>query len=122
MMERRAYPRVEVSHAVLYFSDDYPRPKVASTLELSLGGTKIESPYSLTRDEGLEITIAIHPQAIKCRGKVMRVLWLENGKIEAGIQFEGLPEHDRLYLRQYLFHVMEQKAMESIPSPEKTPL
>ena len=87
MIERRNRPRVKISHSILYSSDVYPRPKVASTLDLSLGGTKIESPYNLTRDEGLEITIAIHPQAIKCRGKVMHVLWPENGKIEAGIQF-----------------------------------
>lgn len=48
----------------------------------------------------------------------MHVLWLENERMEAGIQFEELPEHDKLYLRQYLFHVMEQQAMSCL-SPEK---
>jgi len=109
-MERRTYPRVEVSHTVLYFIDFYPRPTIASTLDLSLGGTKIESLYSLNKDEGLGISIAIRFQVIKSRGKVVYVLEQEAGKIEAGIQFEEMPEHDRRYLRQYLFQVMEKQA------------
>ena len=36
MKERRSYPRVEVSHPVLYFTDIYPRPKAASTVDLSI--------------------------------------------------------------------------------------
>ena len=111
MLERRVHPRVEVSHPALYVADIYPRPKVALTLDLSLGGTKIEILHSLSRDEGLEISIAIRPQTIKCRGKVIYVVGPRNGKMQAGIQFEELSEHDRLYLRQYLFYVIEQRAL-----------
>ena len=34
---------------------------------------------------------------------------------------EGLPEHDRLYLRQYLFHVMEKQAMRGGREEESSP-
>jgi len=107
-MERRKYPRVKVSRPVLYSTDIYPRPNVASTINLSQGGTKIKIPYSLITGERLAISIVIHPHAIKCRGKAVYVLTAENGKMEAGIQFEELSAHDRLCLRQYLSHVMEQ--------------
>ena len=120
MMERRADARVEVSHSVLYRSDFYPRPNVASTLDLSLGGARIETLYSLNAYEGLAISIAIQPQVIESRGKVIHVRELENGRIEAGIQFEEMAEHDRLYLKQYLFHIMEQQAISSL-SPNKIP-
>ena len=106
-VERRAYPRVEVSHPVLFFTDIYPRPKVARTVDLSLGGTKIETPYSLISGERLEISIAIHPQVIKCRGKVVHVLQVSGEKPQAGIRFEEISEHDRFYLQQYISSVLE---------------
>ena len=109
MMERRNYPRWGVSHPVLYFTDIYPRPKAASTLDLSLGGARIETLYCLITGERLEITIAIRPQTIKCRGKTIYVSGPEGGRMKAGIIFEELSEHDRNYLRQYLSHVMEQR-------------
>ncbi|NIQ38203.1 MAG: hypothetical protein GTN81_06405 [Proteobacteria bacterium] len=112
-MERRNHPRVAVTHPALYSSNVYPRPKVASTLDLSLGGTKIEIIHTLDKNEGLEISIAIQPQVIKCRGKVIYVQERENGKVEAGIQFEGLSAPDQLYLRQYLLHVMDQQALKA---------
>ncbi len=115
-MERRSHPRVKVSHPALYFTDIYPRPNVASTLDLSLGGTRVRIPYSLMAGERLEITIAIRPQAIRCRAKTVHVLWLEDGRMEAGIEFEELSAPDKLYLRQYLFHVMEQEALAGDPS------
>ena len=113
MLERRTHPRVEVSGSVLYSKDIYPRLTIASVLDLSMGGTKIESLYSLTKDEGLEITISVPPQGIKCRGKVVYVPLPQNGKVKAGIEFEGLSEYDRVLLRQYLSFLMEQRALEA---------
>jgi hypothetical protein len=108
-MERRSCPRVGASHPVLCFTDIYPRPKGASTLDLSLGGTRIETPHDLTMGESLEITIAIRPQSITCRGKAIYVTRPENGRVRAGIKFEGLSEYDRLYLREYLAQAVEQQ-------------
>ena len=110
-MERRNYPRSGVSHFVLYFSDIYPRPRVASTLDLSLGGTGIKTSYGygLVRGERLEISIAIPPQAITCRGKAIYVVGPEDGRMKAGIEFEELSTHDKLHLKQYLSHGMEQR-------------
>jgi len=105
-MERRSHPRVEVSHPVLYFNDIYPSPKVNSTLDLSTGGARIETPYSLITGERLEITIAIDPQVIKCRGEVVYVLDSMGEGPKAGIRFEELSAHDKIYLRQYLAHVV----------------
>ena len=108
-MERRNYPRLEVSHPVLYFTGIYPKPKVASTLDLSLGGTRIETPYGLITGERLEITISIRPQSITCRGKAIYVTEPGEGSMKVGIKFEELSEYDKLYLRQYLSYVTEQR-------------
>ncbi|NIS69341.1 MAG: hypothetical protein GTO12_10440 [Proteobacteria bacterium] len=102
MTERRSQPRVEISHTVLYFSDHYPRPRVGSTLDLSHGGTRIETPYGLRKGERLEISIAIDPRVIKCRGKVVHLLWVSSNKLRVGIRFDDLSKQDRLYLKQYI--------------------
>jgi hypothetical protein len=108
MMEKRTYGRVEVSHPALYFSNVYPRPTAASAIDLSLGGTRIETSHSLIPGEDLKMYIAIHPQVIKCRGEVVHVSDLKDGRPKAGIRFEGLSKQDTLYLGEYISYVMEQ--------------
>jgi len=114
MIERRSHPRIRVSHPALYFSHIYPRPRVASTVDLSLGGTRIETPYSLIFGEHLDISIAIRPQVIQCRGRVVHVRTSQGEdspiglRFEAGIRFEGMSEQDRLYLTDYLSGMMEE--------------
>ena len=109
-MERRSHPRVEVSHPVLYFNRICPRPKVSSTLDLSVGGTRIETPYNLILGEILEISIAIHTQVIRCKGEVVHASDSIIHGPKAGIRFEKLSSHDRLHLREYLSCVMAERA------------
>ncbi len=101
MTEKRACPRIQSSHPVLYRKDLYPKETLASTVNLSTDGVKIESLYSLTKGEGLDITIAFaaDSRTIRCRGKVKYVLGPVKGRIVAGIQFEELSDPDKLYLR-----------------------
>ncbi len=109
-MEKRAHPRVEVSHSVLYSSETYLRPKVASTVDLSLEGTKIETPYSLMTGETVKLSIAIHPQVIECIGEVVHVLWADGETLKAGVRFDKLSKLDRIYLGQHISYVMEKRA------------
>lgn len=108
-MERRNFPRLEASLPVLYFTDGYLSPNVAWTLDLSLGGARIESSNGLTTGDRFWMHIAIDRQTIKCRGKAIYVLVLESEGMTAGVKFEALSEHDKLHLRQYLAYVTEQR-------------
>ena len=114
MIERRSHPRVRVSHPVLYFTDIFPKPRVATTIDLSMGGTRIETPYSLISGENLEISIAIHPQVIKSRSQVVHILPLPGERMfagtrfEAGLRFEEMSTQDRTFLEEYISRVMEQ--------------
>ncbi|MFX0201469.1 MAG: PilZ domain-containing protein [Candidatus Hodarchaeota archaeon] len=109
MTERRIFPRVEVFNPVLYFIDSHPGPNLAWTLDLSLGGTRIESSNGLITGERFWMQIAILPQTIKCRGRAVYVLEAENGSTKAGIKFEELSAQNRLLLRQYLSHGLERR-------------
>lgn len=108
-MQKRSFHRIEATHPILYYSNVYPRPKVASTLDLSMGGAKIETRYALAKDEGLEIAIAIHPNVIKCKGTVVYVLELDGGRLLAGIRFDQLTKKDRLLLGQYIAYLAEHQ-------------
>lgn len=74
MIEKRSYPRVEISHRVFYFSDVWSDPKLGWTIDLSMGGARIDTAYNLTRGEQLEIAIVIDPQVIKSEGEVVHVV------------------------------------------------
>jgi hypothetical protein len=110
MIERRSHLRLGVSRPVLYSTSAYPTPQVASTIDLSLGGTRIERGYFLTRGTKLQISIALQSQVIKCRGKVLYTQLLSNQRLIVGIQFEELSGRDRVHLRQYLSELIEQRA------------
>ena len=109
-IDRRRHRRVETSHPVLFYSDIYPKPKVAATRNLSPGGARIETRSLLTKREGLDISIAIQPQVIKCRGRVVYVLDSDEERMTVGIRFEDLSEEDGLSLRQYLDSLTEHEA------------
>jgi hypothetical protein len=110
LIEKRIHPRIELSHTVLYSKDVYPRQTIASILDLSMGGTKIETLFGMRRGDRLEITIGIGQQSIKCRGNVIHVSLPENGKVKAGIEFDELSTHDKIYLGQYLSYLREQRS------------
>jgi hypothetical protein len=112
MTERRIHERIEASHSVLYVRQGYPAPKVASTLDLSLGGARIETPYSLTKGEKLEISIAIRPQVITFRGQVVHIEWPDGERLEAGVRFEEFSKMDSLYLDYHISTIMERQNRE----------
>jgi c-di-GMP-binding flagellar brake protein YcgR len=113
MRERRTHPRVKTSRPAVYLPDVYPRPKVCSTVDLSLGGTRLETPYSLEPGERLQISIAIGPRVVKCRGKVVHVLRGADQRSMVGVRFEDLSKQHRGYLREYILKVKEQPDKET---------
>jgi hypothetical protein len=108
-VERRTHPRIGIFGTGLYSKDVYPRLIIASIFDLSVGGTKIESLYSLNKGEGLELSIAMGQKAMRFRGQVRYVLRQEGGKLRAGVEFDKLPDSDRLYLREYIAYLLEQQ-------------
>ncbi len=113
--ERRRHPRIKVSHAVAYSSFKNPNSMLALTVDLSTGGARIETPFTLAIGELLELSIGIPPQVIKCRGKVMHITRVMGRRLKAGIRFSSLSERDRLYLTKYLSSVMKRPAGETNP-------
>ncbi len=109
MIEKRSHPRVEISHPVFYFTDVWSNPKLGWTIDLSMGGARIDTPYSLTKGEQLEISIVIDPQVIKSKGEVLHVVGSNDENLTVRIRFADISNEDRRYLREYLSSVTEQR-------------
>jgi hypothetical protein len=110
-MERRNHPRVAVSHPIHYHRGTGPGIEVSSTLDLSMGGVGIDTSCRLAMGEILDISIAIPPQVIKCKVRVVHVLRLIGKRLKAGLRFEEMSRKDRLCLGDYIsFAVGQQEA------------
>jgi c-di-GMP-binding flagellar brake protein YcgR len=120
-VDKRAYPRLELSYPILYLTHIAARPNVGTTIDLSMGGAGVETLDTLTPGEGLELSIAIHPQVIQCIASVVHVQWPEGERQKAGVRFDEISGKDRLFLRQHLFHILEKQAMMTL-FPKKPPL
>jgi hypothetical protein len=105
--ERRIHQRVEISHPVLYFANNHNRRQIGATTELSVEGTRIETPFGLAIGDRVEMSIAIHPQVINCIGHVVHTQGPDGEWEKAGVRFDYLREHDRLYLREYVEFLIE---------------
>ena len=107
MIERRINPRVYESHPVFYVTNPYANRGEASTLDLSMGGLRMEARNHMKRGERLEVSIAIPPETIKCRGKVIHILKFRREKAKVGVRFENLSTQDRLNLEKYISYAIE---------------
>jgi hypothetical protein len=47
---------------------------------------------------------------VQGRGQVVHLQRADGESLKAGVRFEEMPEKDRLYLGQYISHLMEQRA------------
>lgn len=99
---------MEISHPVFYFTDVWSNPKLGWTIDLSMGGARIDTPYSLTKGEQLEISILIDPQGIKSKGEVVHVLGSKDQNLMVRIRFAEISNEDRHHLEEYLSSVREQ--------------
>jgi c-di-GMP-binding flagellar brake protein YcgR len=72
------------------------------TLDLSLGGIKLEvtNRYPLSSD--IELNLQLHEQVITVKGRVVYVEELKNGKVGLGIKFSHLDDKTRKAIEHYL--------------------
>ena len=106
--ERRNYQRVKVAHPVLFLTSIYPIPRLTSTLNLSLGGVKIATPYCLMIGQMIDLTIGITGRVISCKGQVVYVLLDADGPM-AGVRFEAVPKRDSVCLEEHISSLVDQR-------------
>jgi hypothetical protein len=104
--ERRKAPRFNVHHPVRFKRKD--RRKDCRSIDISLGGIKIETDGHVLPDDVLELTLLVRESMIKAKGKVVYVEELPDGNFHAGIVFEEMSDEGRDALTGYFSEIMSR--------------
>ena len=86
--ERRRYPRFALPLALAYMCG--ATKDTLRTIDVSLGGTRIQPDRPIVVDERLNLIILFENEAIKPVGKVVRSGQWPNRKYDVGISFEAM--------------------------------
>jgi len=98
--ERRRHKRFELSLALAY---QWGMTKgTFRTVDLSLGGVKIQTDIPIPVDERLDLIILIENEAVKPLGRVVRSAPSSNRKYDVGICFETISHQCLIRLDRFL--------------------
>ena len=105
--ERRRYPRYDPAPDITYSYGFYNEPIKAKTLELSLGGARIETELPLLVGENLEVNIAVEEEEIDVVGKVIHTNRVSDEGFIVGLSFENISEIKRKVLSHFFRDYVE---------------
>ena len=100
MHEKREFPRFPVTIQVNCFR--YGRQLTMRTLNVSLGGLKLEANFDLGVGESMNLDILTNGTTIQCKGDVLAIEDLKN-KIHARLRFDSISDQEYKKLSNYLY-------------------
>ncbi|MFB0520108.1 MAG: PilZ domain-containing protein [Desulfatiglandales bacterium] len=99
MYEQRKFPRVPVMNPVI--CSRYGRRITMRTLNISLGGLKLEANFDLGVGESLDLAILTNGTTIHCKGKILAIEEF-NHKVQARLCFSDPSDSEYRKLADYL--------------------
>ena len=114
--EKRKFIRLDSLHLLDYIvthSDGkVGRYSMGRTLDVSINGLKLETVYSLSTLESLEITVGVEEDLIDLKA---RITYTEQSgdRFISGLEFIKMSTEGRRVLRRYIDAFHEQKASDS---------
>ncbi|MBW2058471.1 MAG: PilZ domain-containing protein [Deltaproteobacteria bacterium] len=100
MKERRKHRRFSASHHVSFSYNG--RTRTSNTVDLSLGGVRIETVFPVKVGEVIQVSIVIGGNTISPVGRVVHGRERLDLRYDAGFYFEALGQEERDYLLSYL--------------------
>ena len=97
--EKRKFPRFSVTIPVLCFR--YGRKMTMRTMNISLGGLKLEANFDLRIGESMVFAILTNGTRIQCRGRILAIEEFKN-KVHARLCFAHTSDMDFRKLSDYL--------------------
>jgi len=105
--ERRRYPRYDPVPEITYSYGFYNEPIEAKTLELSLGGGRIQTDLPLLVGENIEVNISVGEEEIDVVGKVIHTHRISDTSFIVGLSFEDISETKRKVLNHFFREYVE---------------
>jgi len=100
MHEKRKFPRFAVTTPVHCFR--YGRQLTLRTVNVSLGGLKLEANFDLGVGESMNLAILANGSTIQCKGRVLAIEDFRN-KVYARLRFDSIPDPEYERLSNYLY-------------------
>jgi hypothetical protein len=97
--EKRKFPRFAVAKKVVCFR--YGREMTMQTLNISLGGLKLEANFDLGVGESMDLAILTNGTRIQCKGRILAIEDFKN-KVHARLRFAYTSDMDFWKLSHYL--------------------
>ncbi len=112
--ERRRYPRYDPVPEITYSYGFYNEPITAKTLELSLGGARIQTDLPLLVGENLEVNISVEDEEIDVLARVVYTQRDPDKSFIVGLSFEGISEIKKRVLHHFFRDYVENYGSSSL--------
>ena len=99
MLEKRKFPRFTLTNRVICFR--YGRQMIMRTLNISLGGLKLEANFDLGVGESMDLAILANSTRIHCKGMVLAIEEFRD-RVHARMRFARISDVDSKKLSDYL--------------------
>jgi hypothetical protein len=106
--EKRKFPRFPVMKTAICFR--YGRQMSMRTIDISLGGLKLEANFDLMIGESIDFAILTNGTRIHCKGRILGIEDFKN-KVHARLCFAHTSEKDFQKLSEYLNTLSPGKAI-----------
>ena len=106
--ERRDSIRLKMDYPAIYIRFDnqgkeYGK-KISRSMNVSLGGVRLQSNFPVDPGEVLDITMALGENSVTFKGKVIYVTPSEGKGFEFGISIEDIENRDRIALTRFIYY------------------
>ena len=108
LQEKRKFPRFPLTKPVICFR--YGRQMTMRTLNISLGGLKLEANFDLGVGESMNLAILTNGTRIPCKGKILAIEDFKN-KVHARLRFAHISDMDFRKLSNYLNSLSRRKGI-----------
>jgi hypothetical protein len=106
--EKRKFPRFPVMKKAICFR--YGRQMSMRTINISLGGLKLEANFDLAIGESIDFAILTNGTRILCKGRILGIEDLKN-KVHARLRFAHISDMDLHKLANYLDSLSRKKGI-----------
>ena len=108
--ERRDSIRLNMDYPALYTRfDNQGRAcdqKISHSMNVSLGGVKLQSSFPVDSGETLDISMALGENLVTFKGRVAYVKGSEDQGFELGISIEDIEDQDKISLKRFIYYFM----------------
>ncbi len=106
--EKRKFPRFPIMKPAICFR--YGKQMSMRTINISLGGLKLEANFELAIGESIDFAILTNGTRIRCKGRILGIEDLKN-KVHARLRFAQISDMDFQKLANYLESLSRKKVI-----------